>query len=117
MLEDIILIVFGVDPYFAPADLRDARFHDRRHFPGRYKLSMIAVSLVVGFAAWATLNRTHWGKLVTAIIYDSDLAIAMGINVRRVFYTVFVIGAVLVASKAELMSLRPFQWLRGLALR
>lgn len=96
VLEDIILLVFGVDPYFA--------FQPTLAIPGvqiggiyqdGYKLTMIALSLVVGLISWLVLNRTHWGKLVSAIIFDSELAVAMGVNVKRVFYVVFLAGAVL----------------------
>lgn len=96
VLEDVILLVFGVDPYFA--------FQPTLAIPGvqiggiyqdGYKLTMIALSLAIGLVSWFVLNRTHWGKLVSAIIFDSDLAVAMGVNVRRVFYVVFVVGAVL----------------------
>jgi branched-chain amino acid transport system permease protein len=96
VLEDLILLVFGVDPYFAfQPTYAMPSFQIGGIYQDGYKLSMILLSVVVGGLSWFVLNRTHWGKLVNAIIFDSELAIAMGINVRKVFYTVFVVGAVL----------------------
>jgi branched-chain amino acid transport system permease protein len=38
---------------------------------------------------------TRWGKLLTAVIHDRELSVAMGIDVTRVFVATFVLGAVL----------------------
>ena len=51
--------------------------------------------MVVGGTLWLGLAKTKWGKLLTAVIYDRELSITMGINVTRVFIVTFVLGAVL----------------------
>jgi len=96
ILEDLILLVFGVDPYFAYQPmaylgsiqlggiLRDV-----------YSLTLIGVAVVVGALLWAVLTMTRWGKLLTAVIHDRELSVAMGIDVTRVFVATFVLGAVL----------------------
>jgi branched-chain amino acid transport system permease protein len=96
ILEDLILVVFGVDPYFAYQPmmvlgsaqiggiLRDV-----------YSLTLIALAAVVGLVLWLGLAKTKWGKLLTAVIHDREVSVAMGINVTKVFILTFVLGAVL----------------------
>jgi branched-chain amino acid transport system permease protein len=60
-----------------------------------YSLSMIALSAVVATILWFVLNRTQWGKMLLAVIYDREISQAMGINVTAVFLVTFMIGAFL----------------------
>ena len=96
ILEDLILLVFGVDPYFA---YQPMMYLDSVQVGGIlrdvYSLTLIALAIVVGAALWLALTRSKWGKLLTAVIYDRELSIAMGINVTMVFIVTFVLGAVL----------------------
>ncbi|NQW10772.1 MAG: branched-chain amino acid ABC transporter permease [Alphaproteobacteria bacterium] len=96
ILEDVILLVFGVNPYFA---YQPMAYLDSVEIGGIqrdvYSLTLIAVAVVVGVSLWLGLTKTKWGKLLTAVIYDRELSIAMGINVTRVFIVTFVLGAVL----------------------
>ena len=39
------------------------------------------------------LTRTRWGKLITAVIHDREMALIVGINVRRLFVVTFCAGA------------------------
>lgn len=96
MLEDAIMAVFGTDPYFAPQPMmvlgnvelggiaRDV-----------YGLSMIGLALAVAAAVWLGLQRTRFGKVLSTVIYDRELALTLGIDVRKVFLGTFVLGAVL----------------------
>ena len=45
-------------------------------------------------ARWG-LERTRLGKLLHAVIYDREMAVACGIDVARLFTVTFVIGAIL----------------------
>lgn len=96
ILEDLILLIFGVNPYFAYQPmvtlgsvemggiLRDV-----------YSLTMLGVAAVVAGASWWMLTRTRSGKLVAAVIHDREMSLIVGINVRRVFMVTFCAGAVL----------------------
>lgn len=96
VLEDIILIAFGTDPYFAfqPMALlgsvemggivRDV-----------YGLTLIGVATLVAIGCWWLLNKTKWGTLLKAVIYDREMGISMGINVPLVYTMTFIGGAIL----------------------
>lgn len=96
ILEDAILLVFGVDPYFAYQPMQVMGNLSLGGIPrGGYNLSMILLALAVGGGAWYVLARTKWGKLLAAVIFDRDMAISMGINVSRVYLVTFIVGAIM----------------------
>jgi branched-chain amino acid transport system permease protein len=94
VLEDVILLVFGVNPYFAFQQMvllgsvqlggiaRDT-----------YGLTLIGLAVVLAVACWLTLKRTRWGKLLSAVIFDREVSVAMGLNVTRVYIVTFTLGA------------------------
>ncbi|MCP5083760.1 MAG: branched-chain amino acid ABC transporter permease [Alphaproteobacteria bacterium] len=96
ILEDVILLVFGVNPYFAyqPMALlgsvkmggiiRDV-----------YSLTLFGLAILVAFGCWYGLNRTKWGKLLSVVIFDREISLAMGINVQMVYLVTFILGATL----------------------
>jgi branched-chain amino acid transport system permease protein len=96
MLEDAIMAVFGTDAFFA---------HQPMTYLGHvelggiardvYGLTMIALAFVVAVVVWLAFKRTRYGKLLSAVIYDREMALALGINVRKMFLATFVVGAVL----------------------
>lgn len=96
MFEDIIKLMWGVQSYYAPepyslfgsTDVGDLVFVN-------YDLAMVGVAALVAFLLWFGLNRTRQGKLLRAVIHDRELAITMGINVRRLFVITFSVGAAL----------------------
>src|SRR6266851_1166001 len=56
-------------------------------------LGTYAVSLVIAAGVWAMLYRTNLGRNIRAAVADPDLLNATGVNVTRLYTTVFVIGA------------------------
>jgi branched-chain amino acid transport system permease protein len=96
MLEDVILLVFGVDPYFAyqPTTVLGgvSIIGVYRDF---YSLTLLLVAVVVAFACWFGLNRTKWGKLIKVVIFDREASLALGINVNMVYLVIFIIGTML----------------------
>ena len=44
---------------------------------------------------WWLLNKTKWGTLLKAVIYDREMGISMGINVPLVYTMTFIGGAIL----------------------
>ena len=93
VLEDSILIAFGTDPYFAyqPMALLDAVEMVR----DVYGLTLIGVAALVAVGCWWLLNKTKWGTLLKAVIFDREVGIAMGINVPLVYTLTFIGGAIL----------------------
>ena len=96
VLEDVILLVFGVNPYFA---YQPMAYLDSVEIGGIirdvYGLSLIGVATLVAVVCWYGLNRTKWGDILKAVIYDREISIALGINVTMVYIVTFVGGAVL----------------------
>jgi branched-chain amino acid transport system permease protein len=96
VFEDLIKLIWGVDPYFA---YQPYALLGRISIGGIgfavYDLALLALAIVIGIAAWWTLNRTRRGKLLLAVIHDREISTAMGINVSRMFTATFVIGATL----------------------
>jgi branched-chain amino acid transport system permease protein len=96
VLEDIILIAFGTDPYFAyqPMALLDA-VEIGGIIRDVYGLTLIGVATLVALGCWWLLNKTKWGTLLKAVIYDREMGISMGINVPMVYTMTFIGGAIL----------------------
>ena len=96
ILEDVIKLVWGVDAYFAfqPYSLLGrTRFGDLIF--ANYDLGLIAVAAAVGGLLWFGLNKTRQGKFLRVVIFDREVAGALGINVRRTFMITFTIGTIL----------------------
>ena len=96
VLEDIILIAFGTDPYFA---YQPMALLDSVELGGItrdvYGMTLIGVAAVVAVGCWWLLNKTKWGTLLKAVIFEREMGISMGINVPLVYTLTFVGGAIL----------------------
>ena len=96
VLEDIILIAFGTDPYFA---YQPMALLDSVELGGItrdvYGMTLIGVAAVVAVGCWWLLNRTKWGTLLKAVTFDREMGISMGINVPLVYTLTFIGGAIL----------------------
>jgi branched-subunit amino acid ABC-type transport system permease component len=62
-----------------------------------YTFFTIAAAIAIGAGVFVMLYRTPLGRNIRAAVSDSELLSASGIDVARLFTTVFVIGAVLAA--------------------
>ena len=96
ILEDIILLVFGVNPFFAyqPTAVLGGTMIVGV-FRDYYSMTLFALAVLVAFGCWFGLTKTKWGKLISVVIYDREASLAMGINVKMVYLVVFVIGTML----------------------
>jgi branched-chain amino acid transport system permease protein len=96
VLEDVILIAFGTDPYFAyqPMALLDS-VEMGGIIRDVYGLSLIGVAALVATGCWFLLNKTKWGTILKAVIFDREMGISMGINVPMVYTMTFIGGAIL----------------------
>lgn len=96
VLEDVLLLIWGTDPYYAyeplallgSVDIVEMTFDV-------YSLSLIGLAVVVALGLWLGLTKTKWGKLLLAVIFDREISQAMGINVTVVFTVTFVVGSIL----------------------
>tara|TARA_Y100001970_G_C14244337_1_gene867005 strand:+ start:69 stop:971 length:903 start_codon:yes stop_codon:yes gene_type:complete len=96
VLEDAILLIWGTDPYLA---FQPLALLGNSEIVGlifdNYALTMIALSFVIAFVLWYGLNRTQFGRVLLAVIFDREVSMAMGINVTKVFLITFIIGTFL----------------------
>jgi branched-chain amino acid transport system permease protein len=94
VLEDVILLVFGVNPYFAYQPMTLLGSVELGGITrDTYGLTLVGLAAVVAVVCWAGLKRTRWGKLLSAVIFDREMSETMGLNVTRVYMVTFTLGA------------------------
>lgn len=94
VLEDVILVVFGVDPYFAYQPMATLGNVMIGGVPRDvYSITLFFLAAGVALLCWLGLTKTKWGKLISVVIYDREISQAMGINVSMVYLVVFIVGA------------------------
>ncbi len=96
ILEDMIKLVWGVDPYFLyqPYGLLGSFDIGDLTYPN-YNLLLFAVAVIIGAVLAWVLARTRQGKILLAVIHDREMAAAQGINVGLVYFVTFTVGAML----------------------
>jgi len=62
-----------------------------------YRLLIIGVGAAVAVCLYLLVTRTRMGMLVRAGASNREMAVAMGVNIRRLFTIVFALGAALCA--------------------
>ncbi len=98
MLEDVMKMIWGVNPYYV-ADTYQA-FGNVQLGPLSYvgyDLLLVGMALVCGVLTWWVLNRTRQGKIVTAVIHSAEVAASMGVKVTRIYTAAFTAGVFLAA--------------------
>jgi branched-chain amino acid transport system permease protein len=98
ILEDVIKLVWGVNPYYIaqPYALLGSFTVGGLAHP-TYNLLLVALALVAGLGLTWLLNATRVGKLLRAVIHDPEVSRAMGINVNRYYLVTFTFGSLLAA--------------------
>jgi branched-chain amino acid transport system permease protein len=96
ILENLVLQIWGVDIYLAnqPDALLGITSIGGLAF-SNYELLLVPLAALIGLGLWWGLERTRLGKILRAVIHDRELAMAMGVDVARLFTLTFVAGAVL----------------------
>jgi len=69
-----------------------------------YRLLIIAVGAAVAVALYLLVTRTRVGMLVRAGASNREMAVAMGVNIRRLFTAVFALGAALCALAGAMLA-------------
>jgi branched-chain amino acid transport system permease protein len=96
VIADSSLLVWSGDPMPLPVprSLTGAVPVLGVFFP-KYRLAVVAISIVTAVALWALLERTRLGAMIRAGVDDMEMARALGIPVPRLFTAVFCLGAAL----------------------
>lgn len=96
ILEDLLLLIFGTDAYFAYQPMMVLGGSTIMGVPrDNYSLLLIGFASVVALALWLGISHTKWGRLLATVIHDRETATFLGINVGRIFILTFVIGTAL----------------------
>jgi branched-chain amino acid transport system permease protein len=98
IFQDLALLVWGGDPYTipVPAVLSGAFQVGQLYFPV-YRVFMVAVATTVAVVMWLVLERTRVGAQMRATVDDPEMARGVGIDVPRISFGVFALGASLAA--------------------
>jgi branched-chain amino acid transport system permease protein len=98
ILEDVMKLIWGVDPYLAdmPYSMLGSISLAGVSYP-IYQCLLPLVALLAAGVMWFVINRTRFGKLIVAVIADREVSAALGVNVPRIYTFAFALGAVLAA--------------------
>ena len=98
IFEDVIKLIWGVNPYFVaePYGLLGSFDIGDLTYP-YYNLILVGVAIACGVGLAWMLNHTRTGKLLVAVIHDTEVSRAMGINVDRFYLFTFTFGSMLAA--------------------
>jgi len=112
MMEDLTKLIWGANPFYVsePYGMFGNIDIGTQTYVG-YDFMLVALAVVVGLAVWWGLNRTRFGKIVTAVIHSAEVASSMGIQVSRVYMVAFTVGIFLAALggafTAPMLSVQP----------
>jgi branched-chain amino acid transport system permease protein len=98
ILEDVVKLVWGVNPYYVsePYGLFGNVAVGPLFYVG-YDLALIVLAVLCGGTVWFGLNHTVAGKIVLAVIHNPEMSASMGVNVERVHWIAFTFGVFLAA--------------------
>lgn len=96
LIKDFVLWAWGPVDMLGP---RAPGFSGAVEIAGRafpqYDLLLIAIGPVILLSLHLTLTKTRWGVLVRAATEDREMVGALGVDQRRLFTGVFMVGAAL----------------------
>jgi branched-chain amino acid transport system permease protein len=104
IINEAVRMIWGTDmPLAAPAALSGpVELLPGLYYPA-YRLVIIAVGLVIAGLLYLAVTRTRVGAWVRAGASNREMAMAMGINIQRLFTLVFGLGAALCAVAGALL--------------
>ena len=105
MFEDIITLIWGTGSMSAYQPFeRAGNFAIGDLTVSFYDLGLVALAVSIALVGWWVLRHTRWGRILTAVIHDREMAQSFGIDVTRVFTWTFIIGAILGALGGAVMA-------------
>ncbi len=98
ILEDVIKLIWGVNPYYLyqPYALLGSFEILGLTYPN-YNFLLLGSAVFTGLSLTWFLQKTQQGKILIAVIHDSEIAAAQGINVEKFYLITFTLGATLAA--------------------
>ena len=105
ILEDVIKLIWGVDPYIVsePYALLGSFSIGPLSYPN-YTLIIVLAAVLSGLALTWFLQFTRKGKMLRAVIHDAEMSQSVGIDVDRWFFITFVTGTVLACLAGALVA-------------
>ncbi|HEX7592764.1 MAG TPA: branched-chain amino acid ABC transporter permease [Anaerolineae bacterium] len=96
IMADLSLVIWGGDPVSIPAPdfLRTSFTVGDLTYP-KYRLFVVLVGALVAAILWYLQNKTRLGAIIRAGVDDIEMVDALGIDIKRVFSGVFLVGAAL----------------------
>jgi branched-chain amino acid transport system permease protein len=98
ILEDVMRLIWGIQPYLIDGPFR---MLGRVRIAGiafaNYTFLLTVVSVLAGLLLWFVIHHTSFGRQVTCVIGDREMASALGINVPRIDLMAFALGTFLAA--------------------
>src|SRR5688572_30525378 len=105
IINELVRLVWGTD---APLPIPAALSGPVELLPGlrypAYRLLIIGVGLAVAVLLFVLVTKTKTGMLVRAGASNREMAMAMGVNIKRLFTVVFGVGAALCAVAGALLA-------------
>lgn len=104
VLTELVMIPFGafILPSAQPASLQGSWVLGDIVLV-KYRIFLIVIGAIVAIALNLVIARTKLGMIVRAGVQNPEMVQALGINVKKVFNFVFVLGAALAALGGSLM--------------
>jgi len=105
ILEDVIQLIWGTSSYalYQPLDIAGNIDAGNLVLSG-YDIGLVVFASLVAAIASFALRYTRWGRLLTVVIFDRELAASFGVNVSLVYTITFVLGAMLGALGGAVMA-------------
>jgi branched-chain amino acid transport system permease protein len=96
MFQDVLRFIWGANPRSIDASylVYGKLAHGEFSIPV-YNLLVIAAAVAVAAGLGALLQNTNYGRVLRATAENRNMSEALGVDVRKVYATVFTIGAVL----------------------
>lgn len=60
-----------------------------------YRLFVIFIGILIGIGMWILQEKTRYGAIIRAGLVDKEMISGLGINIKLVFTTVFLVGGIL----------------------
>jgi branched-chain amino acid transport system permease protein len=103
VLEDIIKLIFGPNPYKPDTPIPGAVDIFGIFIPN-YRLFLIFAGGAVIIAVALIVYRTRWGAIVRAAAFDRNMAASLGVPVHRVYAFAFAFGVALAGLAGVLLA-------------
>jgi len=94
ILSDVFKMLWGVQyQSVSRPEILSGSVHVFNRVIPNYTIFMIGIAALAAISIWFILNRTWFGRTVRAVHEQSEMASALGVNIRRLYTTVFMVGS------------------------